>query len=114
LLLTQVLLDAKLNFLNNERKQMNDKSPVIVTTKHRGVFFGYGVPSDAETIRIEQVRMVVSWSADVRSVVGLAANGPSQGCCIGPAAPAITLRDVTSVIECSKEATDKFEAFQWK
>ena len=87
--------------------------PVIVTTSHRGVFFGFGVPSDAQTIRIERVRMVVYWSADVRSVLGLAVNGPTSGCKVGPSAPAITLRDVTSVIECSEEAAQKFEDFKW-
>ena len=85
----------------------NGQVPLIVTTAHRGVFFGYGIPSDAPTIRIEKVRMVVYWSADVRSVVGLAATGPSGGCKIGPAAVAMTLRDVTSVIECSPEAAEK-------
>lgn len=90
------------------------KVPVIVTTQHKGVFYGYGVPSDAESIRIEKARMIVYWSADVRSVVGLAATGPSTGCRVGPPAPAITLRGVTSVIECSPEAEKSFEAMQWK
>lgn len=89
------------------------QKPIIVTTEHRGVFFGYGVPSDADTIRIEDARMVVYWSADVRSVVGLAANGPSAGCKIGPKAPAIILRKVTAVIECSDEAARKFEEAKW-
>ena len=87
--------------------------PLIVTTQHRGVFFGYGAPGDASTIRIERARMVVYWSADCRSVVGLAATGPSNGCKIGPAAPAITVRDVTSVIECSDEAAKRFEEAKW-
>lgn len=92
---------------------MADRKAVVVTTSHRGVFFGYGVPSAAETIRIENARMVVYWSSDVRSVVGLAANGPSTSCKIGPAAPGITLRDVTAVIECTAEAAQKFEDCKW-
>lgn len=87
--------------------------PVVVTTIHRGVFFGYGVPGDAPTIRIERVRMVVYWSPDVRSIVGLAATGPSNACRVGPQAPAMTLRDVTSVIECSETAAKAFEAAKW-
>lgn len=87
--------------------------PLIVTTKHKGVFFGYGTPSDAETIRIERVRMVVYWSSDVRGIVGLASTGPSNGCKIGLQAPAITLRDVTAVIEVSPEAAKKFEEAPW-
>lgn len=94
-------------------KKTNGVVPVIVTTQHRGVFFGYGVPSDAATIRIERARMVVYWSADVRGVVGLANTGPTNGCRIGHQAPAITLRDVTAVIEVSDEAVQKFEAAPW-
>lgn len=87
--------------------------PVIVTTQHKGVFFGYGVPADAENIRIENVRMVVYWSADVRGIVGLASTGPTNGCKVGLRAPAITLRGVTAVIECSEEAAKKFEEAPW-
>jgi hypothetical protein len=90
-----------------------DAVPLIVTTQHKGVFFGYGLPSDAATIRIERARMVVSWSADVRGVVGLAATGPTNGCRIGHQAPAIMLRDVTAVIEVSPAAADRFEAAPW-
>ena len=89
------------------------QAPIIVTTAHRGAFFGYGEPSDAESIRIERARMIVYWSADVRSIIGLAATGPSNGCKIGPAAPAITLRNVTAVVECSEEATAAFEKAPW-
>ena len=90
-----------------------EKMPIIVTTSHRGVFFGYGTPTDADSIRICDARMVVYWSADVRSVVGLAATGPSAGCKVGPKAPGITLRGVTSVIECTEKAAAKFEATKW-
>lgn len=91
----------------------NGKVPVVVTTE-RGVFFGYGVPSlDAQHIRIERARMVVYWSADCRSVVGLAANGPTSGCKVGPAAPAIVIRNVTAIIECSESAALRFEEAPW-
>ena len=91
----------------------NQNKPIIVTTSHKGAFFGYGVPSDAASIRIEGARMIVYWSADVRSIVGLAATGPSNGCKIGPKAPAITLREVTAVIECSEESAKAFETAPW-
>lgn len=93
---------------------MKQKSqPIVVTTAHRGVFFGYGVPSDAKSIRITQARMCVYWSADVRSVLGLAATGPSKSCRIGPAVEGITLNDVTSVMECSEQATKAWESGPW-
>ena len=90
--------------------------PVIVTTAHKGVFFGYlnsGQSMDAKTLRIEQARMCVYWSTDVKGVVGLAASGPSGSCRIGPPAPAITLHDITAVMECSPEAAKKLEDAPW-
>ena len=86
---------------------------VLITTSHKGVFFGYGNPSDKSTIRITEARMCVYWSTDVKGVVGLAANGPTKSCRIGPAAPAITLRDVTSVMEVSEKAEAAWKAEPW-
>lgn len=86
----------------------------LLVTTERGVFFGYGVPDlEAQHVRITNARMVVYWSADCKSVVGLAANGPSNGCRIGPKAPAMIVRDVTAVIECSDIAAQKFEEAPW-
>lgn len=89
---------------------------VVITTEHRGVFFGYlreGADRNADPLRIERARMAVYWSADVRGVMGLAASGPSNGCRIGPPVPAITLKGITSVIECSPEAIDRWESMPW-
>lgn len=88
-------------------------TPLVVTTEHRGVFFGYGQVTDGDTIRIERARMVVYWSADVGGVVGLAAKGPSKSCRVGPAAPAITLRGVTAIMEVSAEAAKAWEHGPW-
>lgn len=87
--------------------------PLLVTTLHKGVFFGYGEATSEKTIRLERARMCVHWSADVHGITGLAAKGPSRGCRIGPAAPSITLQDVTSVMEVSDEATQKWEEGPW-
>jgi len=87
--------------------------PMVVTTE-RGVFFGYGVPDiNDQHVRLTDARMVVYWSADCRSVVGLAANGPTNGCKIGPKAPAIIVRNVTAIIECNEDAAKKFEDAPW-
>lgn len=87
-------------------------TPLVVTTEH-GAFFGYGDPAEAQHIRLANARMIVYWSADCRSVVGLAANGPTKGCRIGPAAPAMVVRNVTAIIECSDAAAKKFEEAPW-
>lgn len=86
--------------------------PVLVTTQHRGVFFGYAAETKGETIELTNARNVVYWSADVRGFMGLAANGPTSGCRIGPRAN-IELRDITAVVEVSPEAVARFEAAPW-
>lgn len=93
--------------------KMNKRVPLVVTTAHRGVFFGYGEPTTDKIIRLEEARMCVSWSSDVKGVVGLAANGPTRGCRIGPAAPAITLQEVTSVMEVSEKAEAAWKQAPW-
>lgn len=93
---------------------MATKSVPMVVTTERGVFFGYGVPDiNAQHVKLTSARMVVYWSADCRSVVGLAATGPSAGCKIGPKAPSIIVRNVTAVIECDDAAAQKFENSPW-
>jgi len=86
--------------------------PVLVTTAHRGVFFGYATNTEGDRITLERARNVLYWSTDVRGFMGLAATGPSSACRIGPAAD-ITLRDITSVVEVTAEAVERFEAAPW-
>jgi len=91
----------------------NQARPVIVTTAHRGVFFGYATDTDGETIALTQARNCVYWSDDVRGFMGLAANGPSAKCRIGPAAD-ITLRNITAVLEVTPEAVARWEGAPWQ
>ena len=86
--------------------------PVLVTTAHRGVFFGYASKTDGETITLKDARLCIYWSADVKGFMGLAANGPSASCRIGPAAD-ITLRNITAVLEVTKDAVVKWQAAPW-
>ena len=86
--------------------------PVIVTTAHRGVFFGYTKDETGETIALAKARLCVYWSADVRGFMGLAANGPSASCKIGPPAD-IRLRNITSVLSVTTAAVAKWEAAPW-
>jgi hypothetical protein len=86
--------------------------PVLVTTAHRGVFFGYATETSGTTIKLTKARNCVYWSSDVKGFLGLAANGPSKSCRIGPAAD-IELRDITSVSEVTPAATELWEAHPW-
>lgn len=87
--------------------------PVLVTTAHRGVFFGYATKTDGETIALKRSRLCIYWSTDVKGFMGLAANGPTTNCRIGPAAD-ITLRAITAVLEVTPEAVTKWEAAPWQ
>lgn len=88
--------------------------PVLVTTEHRGVFFGYADPGDTEktTIALKRARNCVYWSADVKGFLGLASKGPTSGCRVGPAAD-ITLHAVTCVAEVQPEAVKAWEEGPW-
>lgn len=92
--------------------KQNAERPVLVTTAHRGVFFGYATQADGETITLKRARLCVYWSADVRGFMGLAANGPSASCRVGPAAD-IELRAITSVVAVTPEAVARWEKAPW-
>ena len=96
------------------KRKTSSERAVVVTTAHRGVFFGYAGDVDGETIDLKRARLCVYWSADVRGFMGLAGAGPTSGCKIGPAVPSITLCAITSVIECTPEAVAAWERAPWR
>jgi len=85
---------------------------VLVTTLHRGVFFGYATKTDGPTIQLRRARNCIYWSSDVKGFLGLAAMGPTASCRIGPAAD-IELRDITAVAEVVPAAVARWEAAPW-
>lgn len=90
--------------------------PVVVTTEHRGVFFGYlnGDDSNGKVVSITEAQMCVYWSADVQGVIGLAVTGPSKSCKVTPAAPKITLQGVTSVMDATDDAAKAWKVRPWR
>jgi hypothetical protein len=89
------------------------QKPVLVTTAHRGVFFGYTTEGrQGDSIQMSRARNCVYWSPDVRGFLGLASSGPTASCRIGPAAD-VELLNVTAVVEVSPEAVKKWEAAPW-
>lgn len=94
----------------NRKKQ---ERAVVVTTSHRGVFFGYASDVDGPTIRLRAGRNCIYWPAENRGFMGLAAMGPVKGARVGPAAD-ITLRDITSVTECTDDAMKAWESAPWR
>jgi len=85
---------------------------VVVTTEHRGVFFGYAEVTEGSTIKLRRGRLCVYWSSDMRGFMGLANPGPSEACRIGPAAD-IEVRHVTCVVEAVPDAVRRWEAAPW-
>lgn len=91
------------------------ETPVVVTTEHRGVFFGYinGQGVKEGNITIKRARCAISWTSSIKGFMGLAAMGPDKTCRIGPAVPSFTVMKVTSVIECTPEAAKAWEVGPW-
>lgn len=96
-----------------KKTKLTKTRPVLVTTAHRGVFFGYATATNGETIKLSRARLCIYWSADVKGFMGLAATGPSASCRIGPPAD-IELRAITAVAEVTPVAVAAWEAAPWR
>ncbi len=100
-----------------ETKSTSNLTPLLVTTSHRGVFFGYARlpgPDLPASIELMDARCCVYWSTDCHGVLGLAAQGPNKTCRVGPKVPALTLWSVTAIAACTAEAAQQWEAEPWK
>lgn len=86
--------------IGGENIMKKNEKAVVVTTSHRGVFFGYinkGEPDSEKQILLRRCRNCLYWSAQMRGFGGLIAYGPDKNCKIGPQIPEILLHDITSV-----------------
>jgi len=92
--------------------QTTKQRPVLVTTEHRGVFFGYADDVDGATIALKNARSCIYWSASVKGFLGLAATGPDEKCRIGPRAD-IVLRGITAVADVTPAAVEAWEKAPW-
>ena len=87
---------------------------VVVTTAHRGIFVGKtDAEPTAETCVLVDARMIVHFSADTRSVVGLTQRGPRPGSRVSPAATRLGLRNVTAIMDATDEAAAAWEREPW-
>lgn len=90
-----------------------NKIPVLVTTQHRGVFFGYIDPAQRQAPHVDMtgVRNCLYWAASVGGFLGLASGGPNKDCRVGARVDGtFTARDVTSITDCSPAAVKAWEA----
>ena len=98
--------------MTSRTKEIKERA-VLVTTAHRGVFFGYATKTDGATINLRRARNCLYWPAEQRGFLGLAQDGPKPGSRVGPAAD-IALRDITCVAEVTDAAAKAWEAAPWK
>ena len=84
-----------------------DKKAVLVTTAHRGVFFGFLESRDGNSVVLSQARCAIKWST-TGGFLELAHVGPNKNSKIGSPAPRIELFDVTSIADVTPEATEKW------
>ena len=85
---------------------------IIVTTKHRGVFFGQvseNTDLNETTLRLESARCAIYWGTK-GGVMELAQTGPTKKSRIGATATIEALHDITAVFEVSAEAEKKWLA----
>lgn len=84
---------------------------VLVTTEHRGVFFGHVKDQDnlPAEITLTGARNCIYWSADCGGFLGLAAKGPTKGCRIGTRVDELTLFKITSVTPVTDDAAQAWE-----
>lgn len=85
---------------------------IVVTTEHRGVFFGYASDTSGDVIKMRACRNCIYWTTETRGFLGLAKWGPKKGCRIGPEADT-EIRKITAVAECTEEAVNNWEASPW-
>lgn len=90
---------------------------VMVTTEWRGIFFGYVPETEdltSKIITLKRARNCIYWESGIRGFIGLASDGPSEKCKIGPQASEIVLQGITSVTKVeNKSAIEKWESAPW-
>ncbi len=86
---------------------------VVVTTKHRGVFYGTLKKLDGDNIILSRARNCLYWSSETKGFLGLAATGPLGDSRVGPEVDSLTLMGVTSITPCSAAAVKRWEEAPW-
>jgi len=86
---------------------------VLVTTAHRGVFFGYFASIDGDTITLTNTRNCLYWPSAQKGFLGLATAGPLDGSRVGPKADRVTYYAVTAVALVSEVAIARWEVQPW-
>lgn len=89
-------------------KASTTERPVLVTTEHRGVFFGYAADTKGSVIDLKRARMAISFGT-TRGLMELCESGPTSRSKISARAD-IEVRKITAVFEVSADAAAKWES----
>jgi len=85
---------------------------VILTTEHRGVFFGYA-EEDADltktTLGLKGAKMAIRWHTE-KGIGQLAHTGPTEKSIIGAPADIPVIHKITAVFLVTPEAEEKWKA----
>lgn len=87
---------------------------VLVTTEHRGVFFGY-VEDESKfpnEITLTKMRNCIQWRG-LKGFLELTTTGPTSACRVGPAAERGTLAKCTGRWDIEPKAVDAWETQPW-
>lgn len=91
-----------------------DGRAVLVTTEHRGVFFGY-VEDESKfpaEITLTRMRNCIQWRG-LQGFLQLTTTGPTTACRIGPAAERGTLAKCTGRWDIDAKAVEAWETAPW-
>lgn len=89
---------------------MTEKAkPVLITTKHRGVFYGYLDGRDGDCVTLTKARCAIYWGTTT-GFMELAQTGPTSKSRIGAVADRIELFDVTSIADVTADAEKLWNA----
>lgn len=93
-----------------QHELMPTKRAVIVTTTFRGIFFGYveGPTLGKDPIQLKGARMAIYWGT-TQGFMQLANTGPTPKSRISARAD-VEVRNVTSILDCTPEAIEAWEA----
>lgn len=84
--------------------------PILISTAHRGVFFGF-VPDDqdvtARTMALKQARCAIYWGT-TKGLAELAESGPTAKSRIGAPADLEAVHDITAVWAVTDKACEKW------
>ncbi len=102
-----------INHPNRSKRKNGIERAVLVTTTHRGVFFGYATDTAGDVIKLRSARNCLYFSRETKGFLGLANKGPVGDSRVGPPAN-IELRNITCVAEVTAEAIKVWESAPWK